>query len=102
LGENLVQARIHSLERKFSRLGENSPESTLAPEPFSLGRLYPRPAKLPSRLGEALLGWAKLDSRTPLKFPSDFAWAKYAENNSLSGKSWGFYYLKATIHASDD
>jgi len=29
-------------------------------------------------------------------------WARYAENNNLSRKSYSFYYLRATTHVSDE
>jgi len=50
------------LGRKISRLGENTPESTLAPGAFSPGRLYPHLSETTFSLG---WGTSRLGENSP-------------------------------------
>ena len=68
-----------SPERKIYRLGESSPESTLASRTFSLGQLYPRLSKTTFSPGR---GTSRLGENSPERYlllETILAWANYAE-----------------------
>jgi len=55
-----------------------------------------------SHLGDYTLAWVKLDPRAPLKFPSDFAWARLPSLGEKCRKTSSIQYLRVNMHALDD
>jgi len=77
------------LGRKISRLGESTPESTLAPGASSPGRLYPRLSELLSGLGE----------NSP---ESILATRNHSRLGELCRKISRIHYIRVTMHALDE
>jgi len=87
--------RIPSLERKLSRLGKITPESTLVPVSFSPEQHYPRLSEVAISPGRKQSKEHTCSSKPFSPGRDGVAWTNYAENSN-------FYYLRANMHASYD